>query len=219
MLTLIALTWLAACTDGTTTEDSGLDPDVFAATISSHADGDKVLEGYRVGLAGWVNDPDGVDSDLAVTWTVDGVEECPETTADAEGGTSCDFVFVPGEPVVVLEMRAPDGETAQATVTLEVIPTEPPTAVITEPIDGSVVSNDPGVYLLGTVSDAEDGPAALLATWSSDVQGPLVGVSEPSADGISEAQVVLDPGDHVLTLSVIDVTGKSGSDSVTVTVQ
>lgn len=219
MMTLLALAALVACEGGTTSEDSGLPPDVFAAIITSHVDGDKLLEGYRVGLAGKVSDPDGVNSDVAVTWTVGDDEACPETTAADDGTTSCDVVFDSGEVVVVLEARAPDGETTQATVTFDVTATQPPTAAISEPADGSSVFNDPGVYMAGTVADAEDAASALLYTWSSSVQGPLVGSTPPTDDGLAEALTVLEAGTHTLTLDVIDATGKSDSASVSVTVE
>ncbi len=219
MTTLILLPWFAACDGGMDDTDSGLPPDVFAARITSHNEGDTLLAGYRVGLAGEVNDPDGVNGDVAVTWLVDGVEECPESTADANGGTTCDVVFAAGELEVVLKARASDGESLQVNLTLEVLETEAPTATIHEPLEGAVVTNDPGVYMMGIVTDAEDGPSALLTTWSSSVQGPLVGSTEPGGDGTAEALVVLDVGLHTLTLDVIDATGKSGSDSVTVTVE
>lgn len=219
MTSLTLLLALAGCTDDTSTLDSALPPDTFAARITSHDEGDTLLEGYRVGLSGVVNDPDGINSDVAVSWTVDGVEECPETTAAADGTTACDVVFGAGAPVVVLEARAPDGESTQAAITLEVLETQPPTAVITEPTDAATVSNDPGVYLLGQVADAEDAASALLTTWSSDVQGPLAGSAAPTDDGLTEALIVLDPGPHTLTLSVIDATGKTGTASVAVQVQ
>ncbi len=219
---MATLLLLAGCTDDTTTEDSGLPPGIFAASITSHADGDTLLEGYRVGLAGMVNDPDGVNSDVNVTWHVGGDEACPETSAADDGSTSCDVTFdenQTGEQVVVLEALAPDGETTQATVTVEVLETQAPTATIAEPADDSSVTNDPGVYMSGTVGDSEDAANLLLYTWSSSRQGPLVGSTAPATDGHAEALVVLEAGTHVLTLDVIDTTGKSGKDSVTVTVE
>ncbi len=218
MTTLLALATLTAC-DGDTPTDSALPTDVFAAAITSHADGDSALEGYRVGLAGVVNDPDGVNSDVAVTWNVDGNEVCPETSAADDGTTGCDVVLDAGEQVVVLEARAPDGESTQDTITLEVVATEAPTAVISEPLDGATLTNDPGVYMAGTVADAEDAATDLLFTWSSTRQGPLVGSTTPTEDGLAEALVVMDLGVHVLELAVIDATGKSGAHRITVTVE
>jgi len=119
---------------------------------------------------------------------------------------------------VSLEARAPDGETDAAEVTLEVMETEAPTASIVEPVEGASVTNDPGVTLRGVLDDAEDPVTSLLGSWTSDVQGDLVGVDYPQADGSFEAAVVLDLGRHVLTLTALDTTGKTGSDSVTVTV-
>ncbi len=219
MTTLFALTVLGACEGGVSSEDSGLPPDVFAAIITSHSDGERVLEGYRLGLEGRVNDPDGVNSDVAVTWTVGGEEACPETTASDDGSTRCDVALDSGEQLVVLEAVATDGENTQVSLSLDVQPTEPPTATITEPAAGSTAVNDPGVYMAGTGSDAEDAPSALLFTWSSDVQGPLVGSTTPGSDGLAEALTVLDLGPHTLTLDVIDATGKSGSASITITVE
>ncbi len=215
---MLILFMLVAC-PGDDADDSGLDPTVFGATITSHADGDQVLEGYRIGLAGQVQDPDGTDSDVAVTWRVDGVEACPETTAQSDGTTACDVELDSGERLVELEARAPDGETASAEITLDVRETQPPTASITEPVDGSLVTNDPGVTLIGVLDDAEDPATSLLAWWTSDVQGDLIGVDYPQEDGSFAAAVVLDTGPHVLTLEVLDTTGKTGSDTVSITVR
>ncbi len=213
---MLMLSLLIACPPSG--DDSGFTPGVFGAVITSHDDGDEVLEGYRIGLAGEVRDPDGTNGDVAVTWRVDGVEACPETTAESDGTTTCDVELEVGERLVSLEARAPDGETDAAEVTLEVMETEAPTASIVEPVEGASVTNDPGVTLRGVLDDAEDPVTSLLGSWTSDVQGDLVGVDYPQADGSFEAAVVLDLGRHVLTLTALDTTGKTGSDSVTVTV-
>lgn len=90
------------------------------------------------------------------------------------------------------------------------IPNKAPVALIMDPVDGTVVSEGSLVVLLGAASDLEDGrlPDEVMH-WVDDRQGSL-GV------GPSVALNTLLPGPHVITLTVNDKFGITGSATVNV---
>ncbi len=90
------------------------------------------------------------------------------------------------------------------------IPNKAPVALIMDPVDGTVVSEGSLVVLLGAASDLEDGrlPDEVMH-WVDDRQGSL-GV------GPSVALNTLLPGPHVITLTVSDKFGITGSATVNV---
>ncbi len=100
----------------------------------------------------------------------------------------------------------------------------PPNAVITSPPDGSEYAEGEAVTFLAQVQDEQDAEETLRVQWTSDIDGVL-------ADGINAAEVVPDasgmvtwstanlaPGNHVISLTVLDNDGESGSASITLTV-
>ena len=68
------------------------------------------------------------------------------------------------------------------------------------------------------VSDGEDAPADLLVSWESSLDGALKVEAEPNDDGEVTGFGYLTEGEHAVKLQVEDSTGKTGSDSVIVTV-
>jgi hypothetical protein len=88
------------------------------------------------------------------------------------------------------------------------IPNKAPVALIMDPVDGTVVREGSLVVLLGAASDLEDGtlPDEVMH-WVDDRQGSL-GV------GPSVALNTLLPGPHVITLTVSDKFGITGSATV-----
>lgn len=85
----------------------------------------------------------------------------------------------------------------------------PPVSTITSPANGSSFLFNTPISFSGTGSDVEDGEIS-GASWTSSIDG----VFDP-ADGI---YADLSPGEHVLTRAVTDSGGKSGSNTVTVTI-
>lgn len=87
------------------------------------------------------------------------------------------------------------------------VPNKPPWVVITEPEDQAVFAPGSLVLLKGSATDLEDGnlPDEALH-WSSDRQGSLgIGPSLPMTS--------LEPGWHLITLSVVDSYGIPGSET------
>jgi subtilisin family serine protease len=90
---------------------------------------------------------------------------------------------------------------------------EAPVVSITSPSPGAVFVEGEAVLLEGSGSDPEDGAlgGAALA-WSSDRDGAL-------GNGTQLTVTTLSAGSHVLTLTVTDSEGATGSASVSITVQ
>ena len=186
--------------------------------ITSHGDGDEVYEGYTESFRALVSDPDHTQDSLTVTWYAAGEVACEATAAESDGLSTCDVLIASDTTEVSLEVVDPGGAAGSARVDLTVIPTESPEAEITAPTSDGVYYSDQKVSLEGIVTDAEDASPRLQVSWESDIDGELSVVVEPNDDGEVTGPAYLSEGEHYLTLRVEDTTGKTGSDSVIITV-
>jgi hypothetical protein len=82
-----------------------------------------------------------------------------------------------------------------------------PTVTITSPLNNASFLQGTQVSFAGSASDAEDGLLTSALIWKSDVQGTI-------GSGGSFSTTVLQPGHHVITASVTDSGGKTGSSTV-----
>ncbi len=187
------------------------------AAILSHADGDQVLEGYTVSFRGVVEDPDHATDQLLATWLVGGATACPAAPPELDGASTCD-IPIGDEGGITLEVRDPDGKAGSAHINLEVLATDPPSAEITAPLEGGLYYSDHKVTLAGIVGDAEDDPQDLVVWWESDEDGELDLDIQPDSDGVLSDGAYLSEGEHLLTLTAQDSSGKTGSDSVLISV-
>ncbi len=189
------------------------------AVIESHADGDTIPEGYAAPFRGGISDPDNQVVDLWVTWLVDGREACPAAPGDATGVSTCDVIVGPGPHAVTLEVRDLAGQRGFDTVEIVGTPTDAPIAEITEPnpTQTAFYASTP-ILFEATAADAEDPADALVATWTSSLDGPLALPETPDATGALRGLHNLSQGDHIVVLTVEDRTGKTAQDSVTVRV-
>jgi len=85
-----------------------------------------------------------------------------------------------------------------------------PTVTITDPPDGTTVTEGTAITFTGTASDTEDGDLSGSISWSSSIDGALGTGSSVTA--------TLSAGTHTITASVTDSGGLSASDSISVTV-
>ena len=109
---IIAALLIAGCSDTGVTKYNS-DPEV---SISSHNDGDTVQEGIPEPMRGQVGDPNHSIEEVSVTWLLDGVEMCEESTPDDEGVVVCEMIFGAEGGEVSLEVRDPEGAGASAAV-------------------------------------------------------------------------------------------------------
>ena len=71
----------------------------------------------------------------------------------------------------------------------------------------------------GIVSDAEDTPSELSVVWESSLDGILSGdLAAPDSEGLLLGATYLSAGEHSLTLTATDLSGKDGRTSATILV-
>ena len=95
-LRILCVPFLFSCAsdDGLKTYNS--DP---TATITSHADGDEVLEGMAVTFRGSMSDPNHQTKELTSTWRAGDRVLCDAVLADVEGNSVCDAVLEENEDI------------------------------------------------------------------------------------------------------------------------
>ena len=209
-----SLLLLVGCSDAGVTKFNA----VPSANITSHANGDTVLEGDVVSLRGTVGDADHDAASLMATWTVDGTAVCGPEAPDAAGASSCDATFAPGGGKVILEVVDAGGASATDRVELQVIPTDAPLATIVTPTSDMLHYSDQPIAFTGTVADAEDAPTDLTVLWETDTSGDLGLSITVDTDGHVEAFGTLAEGTHTVRLRAVDTTGKEGIDTVSIDV-
>ncbi len=212
---LAALPLLVACNDiGLRVSNAAPE-----AQIVDPADGDTVLEGLPRTLVGAASDTDNAEADLEARWRVAGEVTCDWTTVADDGTTTCAATFTLDGGSVVLEVRDPGGASATDHIALQVAATDAPTAAITSPEADAPYLSGQLVPLTGLVGDAEDAPDALQIVWTSSVGTDLTAVDvNPDSRGAIAGSAVLPEGPQELRLTVTDTTGKTATDTVTLTV-
>ncbi len=86
---------------------------------------------------------------------------------------------------------------------------DPPVATISSPADGSTHPSGATIQFTGSASDTEDGDVTASLVWTSD--GGQVGTG-------GSFIAVLSDGNHAITATATDAGGKTGSDTVNITV-
>ena len=187
-------------------------------TITSHADGDVLLQGETVNFSGIASDPDHQAQDLLATWRLGGAEICPATAPSSDGLISCQATVDLDDTSLTLEVVDPQGAAGAAVLTLEITPTDAPVVSIASPEPSGVYYSDQLISFEGLVSDAEDEPAQLEVWWESSLEGQLSVAAVPTSSGEVLGSGYLGEGEHAIALHALDSTDKTGSDSVVITV-
>jgi len=86
----------------------------------------------------------------------------------------------------------------------------PPAVSITNPADGSAFDSGATIAFQGTANDTEDGDLTASLIWTSNSDGQI------GTEG--SFSTTLSDGTHTITASVTDSGGKTGSDSISITV-
>jgi len=87
---------------------------------------------------------------------------------------------------------------------------DPPTVSITSPADGANFDSGATIVFQGTATDTKDGDLTAALDWTSSIDGPI-----GTAGAFS---TTLSDGTHTITASVTDSGGKTGTDSISITV-
>ncbi|MEC7984005.1 MAG: Ig-like domain-containing protein, partial [Myxococcota bacterium] len=187
-------------------------------TITSHAEGVELQEGVEYTFIGNANDDNHAASTLLVKWSTDARELCPETVPDADGTTSCRIALEASDTQLKLQVTDPEGASAISSINVSVLETGAPDIVFLSPtVDGAYYA-DQLIQFAAQISDPEDDVYDLSYEWSSSVEGVLPLTEAPDSDGTIESYMMLTEGQHAISLSVTDTTGKSTSESVVIQV-
>ena len=188
------------------------------ARILSHIDNDVELENYTIELRGTATDSNHNPEELTVLWRSEGRELCPAAPPNPDGTTNCETSLSLSEETIFLEVSDPENAFGEDRVTLEIIPSGPPTGTIVSPTNIEQYYSDVPILFSATVSDAEADPEDLSVQWSSDVDGVLSMTPNPLNTGDYEDFASLSSGPHRVTLEVTDPQGNTAYDSVDITV-
>jgi hypothetical protein len=217
MASLCCLSLLAACGGGD--KAVNVNNSTPEATITSHNDGDVVFTDVAVEFRATVTDDNDAATDLEAQWTVGSRVACPFIAPDASGASSCVATLQEGEDTVQVEVRDPKNATGTDIVQLDVQHSDAPVAAIIEPLGSGSYYSDHLISFEGQMGDTEDGPEELSARWESSIDGELGLETAPDSSGIFTDFGYLSEGEHGITLRVEDSSGKTASESVTVTVK
>lgn len=189
------------------------------AEIISHSDGDAFSEGYPIELIGNVDDPNHSAGELTTTWKSATRTLCTATPPESDGTTRCGAVLAFDDEEIILAVKDPENARGEARVTLDISPSENPSAQIITPSTNETYYSDQKITFAGVVADSEDSPDRLVAFWESDIDGLLSEVdSTPENDGTILGYGYLSEGEHAIELTVEDTTGKTDRSSVIIDV-
>lgn len=165
-------------------------------------------------------DPSIALTDVSHTWVTGSTTMCTAAPVQADGFAVCDFAFDDfGEQSVTVTVVDPRGETASASIALNILENTPPTIEIIEPADNEVFGVGDLIVFTANTDDAEDDPDALTVSVESSIQGDLGVTATPASDGMfTFAKNDLASGDHYITFRIFDSSGRSGQDAVIVSV-
>lgn len=206
---------LSACTSDKGVTVYNTDP---SATITSHEEGAELLEGYDIIFRGSVSDANHQNANLLVTWLTDVRELCPAQNAVADGTTVCTAKMEEGETQVKLQVVDPEGAAYVETINVLVQLTQAPTAQIISPAASESYYSDQLILFSAIIDDAEDTPQDLRYEWSSSIDGSLPVDVVAETNGEIEQYTMLTEGQHALTLTVEDTSGKTTSETVAIAV-
>jgi hypothetical protein len=213
MRRLPVLLLLAACTP-----DGGLKvynnpPEV---TFTAPADGTTVAAGAWVTFEAQIKDYQDELADLELVWRSSDGSTPEGTLSYVEGGVV--YVvegFPAGDPTITLQAIDTMGDAGEDTVTLHIVPNEPPSATFTAPLEAAVVLAEDPVRVELVVADPDEVDRTDLSlTWggaAADVGAPT------SADSAGEVTFYLSdlpPGTTQVSVTVTDSLGATANEIV-----
>lgn len=189
------------------------------ADIISHDNGSEVFEGFATVFVGNVTDPNHTPDQLNTFWYINGEDACVDVVPDENGQTECEMVLGVEDTEITLAVLDADNSRAEDTITVSIVETDAPEALIVSPVADGVYYSDQLITFEGVLSDAEDSADQLVAFWESNADGILSDVdSVPNNSGEIVGFGNLTEGQHAIQLIVTDSTGKESQESVVINV-
>ena len=233
MRRLLSISLVCACTCVLACSDQDVDrvPLPPAVEFLEPDDSDEMPEyesGDNITFVVQVGDEYDAVTDLLIAWSTTWQDEnateltteLGETAAEANGrSTFITAQLAPGIHTVQVQVIDSDDLSDYAFVNVRVFELdEPPTVEISAPPDGTIVDEHEVVGFAASADDDRD-VTQLEVEWNSDLQGNVLDSSPPSATGAIQFQIdTLEPGEHTITVTVIDASDQSDSESISLTV-
>lgn len=180
------------------------------ATITSPSEGSKYTSSANIPFTGIGTDAeDGEVLGSTFEWTSDR----DDLLYSGRKWFSTNHLSV-GTHTITLAVTDKDGDTGTDSITITIEYNNPPTAAIISPLDGSTFIYGTKIFFSGTGSDKEDGEL------SGDFNFEWMPNGTPwiSYDGKNFSTYDFCPGTEIITLTVKDMDGATGTDSVTITI-
>lgn len=211
----IILLGMVGCASDNTTKIVNNQPE---ATITSHVDGEELLEGYSIFLRGTVSDNNNSFDELTASWSSGATPLCEPTTPESDGTVQCEFVVFDGMTDISLQVLDPNNAVGIDNITVSVTPTDAPLISILSPNSTDSYYNNLLILFSAVISDTEDGTEDLITVWNSNLDGDLAINAVPDSQGQIDQFLNLSEGQHAITVSVEDTSGKMASETVAITV-
>ncbi len=175
-------------------------------TITAPASGSAYNLGQPVTLEGSaVDTPDG-NLTASLSWTSN------RSGFIGTGGTVSTSTLAAGVHTITASATDKGGETGSQAITVTIgAPNGPPTSTILAPGNGSSFSQGETISFNGTASDPDEGNLTASLIWTSNLDGAI-------GSGGAFSTSTLSAGTHIITASVTDSGGASGSAQITLAV-
>ena len=204
----LALLWLAGCVDDTVNVYNTPPELQLIAPLDQEVFGDGTAT-----FQGRVDDGQDAPEELLLSWTSSLLEE-PLNTEVPDSTGFIQFTYQglpPGDHLITFTATDTREATDSETITI-FVPTDPPLVTIESPLTGETYLEGETIQFQGMTRTADGEPASMSVIWESDIQGGEIHVSSSDSSGLTLFSMVLDPGNHVITLNATDENGISGQD-------
>lgn len=215
MTSVILLSLLACRDDGLVVYDT---PPIVS--IETPANGSAFFEGQQILFTAVVSSGGTASiTELSTRWVAEDSPICDTTNVPPDGVATCTASF-DAEGVYNIAVHAidPSGATADDTIQITIKYNNPPTVEILSPTTGEVFGEGELIVFEAEALDPEDEPTALTVHLSSNKDGEIADLPEsPSSAGDwAGATDQLSADSHLITITVTDSVGKTGTDTVTI---
>jgi hypothetical protein len=181
-----------------------------ACALTAPEDGGVSVEGERVDFEAQVSDPDVSSSVLAVEWSSDKDGVLGSSTPDSGGRVVFSTAALSVNPHRVT-VTVTDEQGAVCTAARSWSVGTPPSVDLELPIADEEANAGEPLAFRAQVSDNEDVAGALWVVWESDRDG-VFHEGPPDSDGLAQFfDAERSPGDHALTVTVVDGDGLTAS--------